>query len=95
MMLDTAQRTSAAKPVAGVAETVGETDSCGLNGEIPEREQPGRYADRRQRQRGSYFSEEFSAEVLSSFVYKPKDLQVETLSFEEIFVETVRSRRNG
>ncbi len=68
-----------------------------LNGEIPEREQlrQVRWIEGSGREE-SYFSEEFSAEVLEQFqVYKPKDLQVETLSFEEIFVETVRSRRNG
>ncbi|MDP8243670.1 MAG: ABC transporter ATP-binding protein [Candidatus Hinthialibacter antarcticus] len=67
------------------------------NGDIPEREQLSavNWIEGSGREE-SYFSGEFEDGVLEQFrAYKPIDLQVEPMSLEEIFVETVRSARRG
>ncbi len=67
------------------------------NGDIPEREQlqAVNWIEGTGREE-SYFTGEFEDGVLEQFrAYKPIDLQVEPMSLEEIFVETVRSARRG
>lgn len=67
------------------------------NGDMPEREQlkAVNWIEGSGREE-SYFSGEFQDEVLEQFrAYKPIDIQVEPMSLEEIFIETVRSARRG
>ncbi|MBI1390046.1 MAG: ATP-binding cassette domain-containing protein [bacterium] len=67
------------------------------NGEMPEREQLQnvRWIEGAGREE-TYFTGDFSDDLLEQFrAYHPRQLDVESMSLEEIFVETVREARRG
>jgi len=67
------------------------------NGTIPERDRLQRvhFMEGTGREE-TYFADDYQDDLLDQFrSFNPKSLEVETLSFEEIFVETIRAAKKG